>query len=120
MHSEYNINGTLIWYYYICKREVWLMSRAIIPEQDDTNIDYGRFIHENSYNREREEIVINNNKIDRIKFQGNKIIITEIKKTSKYLESSKMQLLHYLYELDKSGVINCIGKIKVPTEKKNL
>jgi CRISPR-associated exonuclease Cas4 len=40
------VNGTLVWYYSICKREVWLMSRNISPDQRDTNIDIGRFIHE--------------------------------------------------------------------------
>ncbi|NWF99168.1 MAG: Dna2/Cas4 domain-containing protein, partial [Nitrospirae bacterium] len=27
--------ATLIWYYYICHREVWLMSRQLTPWQDN-------------------------------------------------------------------------------------
>lgn len=26
------VTGTLIWYYYICKREVWLMFHQIAPD----------------------------------------------------------------------------------------
>ena len=54
------VNGTLMWYYMICKREVWLMSRNIVPDQKDTNIDIGRFIHETSYTRNKKEIEFGN------------------------------------------------------------
>ena len=48
------VNGTLIWYYNICRREVWLMCRNIVPDQSDENIDYGRFMHEQwLYSRRR-------------------------------------------------------------------
>ena len=50
------VNGTLMWYYAICSREVWLMSRNIIPDQKDTNIEIGKFIHETSYERSKKEI----------------------------------------------------------------
>ena len=29
------ITGTLIWYYFVCKREVWFMAHEITPFQDD-------------------------------------------------------------------------------------
>jgi len=50
------VNGTLIWYYNICKREVWLMCRNIVPDPSDENIDYGRFMHEQTYKRNKKEI----------------------------------------------------------------
>ena len=37
-------NGTLVWFYKICKREVWLMSKNILPDQMDENIDLGRLV----------------------------------------------------------------------------
>ncbi len=49
------VNGTLMWYYMICEREVWLMSRNIIPNQKDTNIEIGRFIHETVYSRNKKK-----------------------------------------------------------------
>jgi len=37
-----NVTGTLIWYYYICHREVWLMARRIEPSQENPFIEIGR------------------------------------------------------------------------------
>lgn len=50
------VNGTLIWYFYICEREVWLMSRRIEPDQDKDALVIGRYLHENSYNRKKKEV----------------------------------------------------------------
>lgn len=44
--SDLNVTGTLVWYYYICPREVWLMARQLTPDEDNPNIDLGRFIGE--------------------------------------------------------------------------
>jgi len=41
-----SIIPTLIWYYYICPREVWLMAHEINPEQDNPLMELGRIFHE--------------------------------------------------------------------------
>jgi CRISPR-associated exonuclease Cas4 len=56
MDEEFQVNGTLIWYYYICKRQVWLMAHALNPDPDDENIQQGRNIHEYSYPRDKKEL----------------------------------------------------------------
>lgn len=38
-----SVTGTFIWYYYICKREVWLISRQLSPDERDENVEWGRF-----------------------------------------------------------------------------
>jgi len=43
-NTEIRITGTLMWYYFICHREVWLMARQVIPEQDNELIDLDRFL----------------------------------------------------------------------------
>ncbi len=111
------IDGTLIWYYFICKREVWLMSRKIEPDQDQNAIDIGRFIHEQHYKRNKKEILIGNIKFDLIKKENNQLIVGEMKKSSKYKVSSKYQLLFYLSELAKTG-IKAKGELLFPEEKK--
>lgn len=113
------VNGTLMWYYKICKREVWLMSRNIVPDQRDTNIDIGRFIHKTSYGRNRKEIEFGNVKFDVLLNTKNEFIIGETKKTSKFQEASKMQLLYYLRELKKAN-INAKGVLLYPEEKKRV
>ncbi len=54
--SDFKITGTLIWYYYICKREVWLMARQIVPEQENPHIEIGRFISDTTYKRDKKQI----------------------------------------------------------------
>lgn len=114
-----NINGTLMWYYKICKREVWLMSRNIIPDQKDTNIDIGKFIHETVYSRNKKEIEFGNVKFDVLLNTKGSLVIGETKKTSKFQEASQMQLLYYLRELKKAG-INAKGVLLYPEEKKRV
>lgn len=111
-----NINPTLVWYYYICHREVWFMSRHIVPEQDETNIALGRLISEESYKREKKEIRFENMVVDLIKKENNEVVICEVKKSSKYLQSAKMQLSYYLYELKQKGLL-LKGELLFPKEK---
>lgn len=112
-----DITGTMLWYYNICHRELWLMNRGIIPDQQDENIDIGRFIHEHSYKKKDKEVVFGNVKFDVI-FKGKGYItIGETKKTSKYEEASKWQLIYYLSVL-KEGGIKAKGVLLYPEEKK--
>lgn len=117
--DDEKFNGTLMWYYRICEREVWLMSRNITPDQKDTNIDIGRFIHETSYNRNKKEIEFGNVKFDVLLNTKDEMVIGETKKTSKFQEASKMQLLYYLRELKKAN-INAKGILLYPEEKKRI
>ncbi|WP_276704814.1 CRISPR-associated protein Cas4 [Caldibacillus debilis] len=114
-----DVNGTLIWYYFICKREVWLMIHQIAPDQEDDNLEIGRFLSETTYSRQKKEMVIGNIVIDRIRRTGNTIVIGEVKKSSKYEKSAYYQLLFYLDTLRKMG-IDAKGELLFPAEKKKL
>lgn len=113
------ITGTLIWYYYICVREVWLMARELNPDKDNYFLEMGRFLNEESYQRQKKEIEIGNIKIDLLKRDGKKIVIGEVKKSSKFESSAKMQLAFYLYRLKQAGV-NAEGELLIPKEKKRI
>lgn len=113
------VNGTLIWYYNICKREVWLMSRNIVPDQGDENIDYGRFLHEHTYRRNKKEILFGNVKFDVLLHNKEELVIGETKKSSTYEEASKWQLLYYLKVLDETG-ISARGQLLYPEERKRV
>ncbi|MBZ4665021.1 CRISPR-associated protein Cas4 [Mahella sp.] len=115
--EDVKINGTLIWYYYICPRETWLMARHLTPDEHDENIEWGRFLHEHSYERDKKEIAVGNIKIDLLKKDDGGLVIGEVKKSSKYLQSARMQLLFYLSELSKLG-IKAEGQLMFPEEKK--
>ncbi|HOL21316.1 MAG TPA: CRISPR-associated protein Cas4 [bacterium] len=111
------VTGTLVWYYYICKREVWLMAREIHPNQEDPFIEIGRIISEESYKREKRGVKIAEMILDVLKVKNGKVIVGEIKKSSKFEKSATMQLCFYLSNLKKLG-IEAKGELLFPNEKK--
>lgn len=114
--SDIHINGTLIWYYYICPRETWLMSHQLVPDQDEGNVVLGKYIGENTYQREKKEMEVGGSKIDVFHIEEGKMVVGEVKKSSKYRESAKMQLAFYLSELKERGV-EAVGELRFPKEK---
>ena len=117
--NEINVTGTLMWYYNICHREVWLMSHQVVANQDDSSLDYGRFLQEKAYPRDKKEITVGHLKFDLLRRKGDQVIIGEVKKTSKYEKSAIMQLGLYLYELKELGV-DARGELLFPEEKKRV
>lgn len=112
-----DINGVYLWYYNICKRELWLMSRKIVPDQQDENVDIGRFIHKKTYKRNAKEISFGNVKFDVVFKSKGKMVIGETKKSSKYRFASKWQLMFYLRTLREAG-ITATGQLLYPEERK--
>ena len=116
--QEITIGGTLIWYYYICKREVWLIGHGIEPEQDSDYIALGRHIHEIFYCRRKRELTIDNTiKIDIL---PGRRVIGEIKKSSRYLESARMQVAFYLYYMKKEKGVPMEGFLLIPEERRRI
>ncbi len=113
------ITGTLVWYYFICHRQVWLMAHSISPDEDNVLIDLGRIIHQEFFKRENKEFELGSVKIDIIKANEKYVLVAEIKKSSKFLESAMMQLVYYLWRLKILG-INAKGKLLFPKERKHL
>ncbi len=111
------VTGTLIWYYFICQREVWLMSRQLTPDQNDENIEWGRFLQTHSYNREKKEVAWDSVKMDTLSSRKGELVVAEVKKSSSFLKSSRMQLLFYLYTLKLAGV-EATGELRFPEEKR--
>lgn len=95
------------------------MAHSLVPDQDDINIDLGRFIHENSYSREKKELTIGNVKVDVLSKKDGYLMVGEVKKTSKYIESAKMQLAYYLLELKRYG-LEGTGVLMFPKERKRI
>ncbi|MEM3191347.1 MAG: CRISPR-associated protein Cas4 [Candidatus Parvarchaeota archaeon] len=109
------ITGTLVWYYFICKREVWLMGHEITPDEEKNSLRVGRAIHDIYYENLRKEIQYEGIKIDRIRGKT----VYEIKSSSKYLESAKFQLLYYVMRLKEEG-LETEGELLIPRERKRI
>jgi len=114
-----SIIPTLIWYYYICPREVWLMAHEINPEQDNPLIELGRIFHEYFYRREKKEVSLEGMKIDLLKKGEENYIVCEVKKSSRFELSAKMQLAYSIYKLREKG-IDVKGELLIPKERKRI
>ncbi|PIU25470.1 MAG: CRISPR-associated protein Cas4 [Candidatus Infernicultor aquiphilus] len=108
------ITGTLINYYFHCKRQCWLFGNRINLEDNSEDVRIGRVLHElKDEEKDNTEISIENIKIDRI----TKDYLIEIKKSDADIEAVKWQVLLYLKKLkdkgiDKKGKIEFIEKNK--------
>ncbi|MEM3040362.1 MAG: CRISPR-associated protein Cas4 [Candidatus Methanomethylicaceae archaeon] len=111
------IAGTLVWYYFVCRREVWLMSREITPDQESPALDVGRAVHEVFYRKLLKEISLEGIKIDL--FKRTERAVCEVKTSSRFVESARFQLLYYLFRLKEYGV-DATGWILIPTEKRRI
>ena len=111
------ITGNLVNAYYVCKRQLWLYAHNIISEQENQFLYLGRIYDKHFYKRDKKEIVAEGMKIDLIKWRDKKLIVGEIKKSSKFKLAAKMQLVFYLYQLRRQG-IEIDGELLIPKEKK--
>lgn len=115
---EDKITGLMIYYYFVCKKKLWLSINGISMESENENVQIGKTLDEMTYSHERKHISINNEiNLDFVKRSG---IIHEIKKSRKIEDASIWQVKYYLYYLKKKGVNGITAKIDYPLLKKNI
>lgn len=96
------VNGTLINYYFHCKRQCYLHGNRLNLEDNSELVQIGRAIHEEKAQEyENTEIAIENIKLDRLTAE----YLTEIKKSDADEEAGKWQLYYYLKVLKDKGII---------------
>lgn len=95
------VNGTLINYYFHCKRQCWLHGNRVNLEDNSEDVKVGKVMHDiKKSNAKRTEISIDNIKIDRITDE----YLIEVKKSDSDVEAAKWQLLFYLMILNDKGI----------------
>lgn len=117
LSEEPRIGGTLVWYASICLRQVWLMAHCIEPDERNEQLILGRLVDQSYYSREKHNISFGNNRFDIARKEGETLVVSEVKKSSRSLKAAQLQTLHYLYELKKAG-IEAKGELLFPKERK--
>lgn len=107
------INGTLVNYYFHCKRQCYLHGNKLNLEDNSELVKIGKAIHEEKGKGKNSEIEIDNIKIDRL----SKEYVTEVKKSDADIEAAKWQLLYYLKVLKGKGIVRK-GKIEIIEKNK--
>lgn len=107
------ITGTLMNYYFHCKRQCYLFGNRLNLEDNSEQVKIGKAIHEQKLdNDQNAEIAIENIRLDKL----TKEYLTEVKKSDASLESCKWQLIFYLKVLKDKG-INRKGKLEFIEKK---
>lgn len=113
------ITGTLINYYFVCHRELWLFANGINMEQESDLVYEGKLIHEESYperSSKYEEVAIDGIKVDY--YDANNHVIHEIKKSNKVDRAHEWQLKYYMYVFEQHGVKDVRGILEYPVMRK--
>ncbi|NPV53474.1 MAG: CRISPR-associated protein Cas4 [Firmicutes bacterium] len=106
------ITGTMVAYYHICQRKLWLFCRGLNLENVSGNPDVikGSIIHESRFPRETlRDVSFGQVKVDFIKF-GDQVYLHELKKSRKFEDAHIMQMKYYIFVARSKG-INCSGGI---------
>lgn len=107
------VNGTLMNYYFHCKRQCYLFGNRLNMEDNSEEVKIGKAIHEEKAEKPGTEIAIENICLDKL----TKEYLTEVKKSDSDIEAAKWQVVFYLHVLKKKGIIRK-GKLEF-VEKNN-
>lgn len=108
------VNGTLMNYYFHCKRQCYLFGNRLNLEDNSEEVKIGKAIHEERAEKENTEIAIENIKLDKLTTE----YLTEVKKSDANIEASKWQLILYLKVLKDKG-IDRKGKLEFVEKNKS-
>ena len=107
------VNGTLMNYYFHCKRQCYLFGNRLNLEDNSEEVRVGKAIHEERADRDNTELAIENIRLDRLGSE----YLTEIKKTDADVDASRWQLIYYLKILKEKGIIRK-GKLEFVEKNK--
>lgn len=108
------ITGLMVQYYHVCKRELWFASRGLDIDRGSANIRRGTHIDETSYRDKRRSFQINGRIALDMLDSGE---VMEVKASSTLEKPARMQLLYYLWYLDRILDIERDGVLAYPTER---
>lgn len=95
------VTGTIINYYFHCKRQCYLFANRINLEDNSEDVRIGKVLHEiKAKDGKNTEIKYENMVIDKVTSN----YIEEYKKSDADIEAAKMQLLFYLKNLREKGI----------------
>lgn len=108
------ISGTVINYYFHCRRQCWLFANRINMEDNSEDVRIGKVLHELKLKDDkRSEVLIENIRVDKLTNE----YLEELKKSDADVEAVKWQTLYYLKVLKEKG-IERNGKIIFHENKK--
>src|SRR5215208_6401122 len=93
------------------------MAHQMEPEREFELLAEGRLNQEAHYKRATKELSLPGMRLDQVRRDGDRLIVSEVKKSSRFLPATRLQLGYYLWRLAKEE-IEASGEILVPEERK--
>ncbi len=96
------ITGSMVYYYYVCKRKLWYFSHQLNMESNSELVGIGKLVDEDSYSREKKHIMIDDT--INIDFLQSWKIVHEVKKSKSIEPAAIWQLKYYMMVLEEKGM----------------
>ena len=120
MLEKDKFTGTQLNYLEVCHRKLWLFSHGIEMERENENVQIGKQIGAQTYNREKKEIALNDQIVldwaENVVGDDGVLTIHEVKKSKAVRAAHRLQMLFYLRFLREHGVA-ARGVIDYPETK---
>lgn len=117
LEEKLRYSGTLVNYFFVCKRKLWLFAHQISFEKLSDTVALGKFLSEASYGRREKEVRIDDTiSIDWIDYKHK--VLHEVKKSPRLDEAHKWQVKYYLYYLEQKGARGFKAEINYPKHHK--
>ena len=112
------VTGTMVYYYFVCKRKLWYFSNEINMESENESVILGKLLDEGSFKRDEKHINIDDTiNIDFIREYKE---LHEVKKSKAIEKAGVWQTKYYLYYLKQRGVTGLKARIDYPLLKQHL
>jgi len=111
----FRVTGVMMQYYEVCERELWFESRNIEINRENPNVVRGTHVDDTAYDDKRRNLSIDGRIAPDMLDDGR---IVEVKPSSSLVEPARLQLLYYLWYLDRVVGVEKEGVLAHPTERK--
>jgi len=113
--DEFRVTGVMMQYYVVCERELWFHSRHVEIDRENAAIVRGTHVDDTAYAEKRRNVSIDGTIAIDVLDDGR---VVEVKPSSAVVEPAKLQLLYYLWYLDRVVGVEKDGVLAHPTERK--
>jgi CRISPR-associated exonuclease Cas4 len=117
---EMVVGGIKVNYFLICKTKLWLFSYFILQEKESELVLIGKILESLFFKEVKMKNILIDSRIsvDLVR-KGERLIIQDIKKSSKFEKAHYYQMLYYLWYLKNiKGITNLEGVVSYPNERK--
>lgn len=110
----FRLTGVMFQYYAVCERELWFLDRYVEIDRNTPEIVRGTTVDDRSYAEKRRQVKIDGVVAIDLLETGR---IVEVKPSSTLVEPARLQLLYYLWYLDRVKDVRKEGVLAHPTER---